>query len=72
MWETVKDLKNEIAEHNAKIMKFLADKQKLPEGFIEFKAHVRREAKKRELDSSIKTVKQIIVYAEEALAREAE
>ena len=70
MWSTIKDLEEEIEEYNAKIEKAKRAMDKLPKGFIDFKKHKKRTAKKTQLKSEIRTARQIIIYAKEAIANE--
>jgi len=65
MWQTIQDIEDEIKDLNARGSKAWNALQALA-----FKDHKKREAKRRELESEVKAVKQMIIYAKEAIRDE--
>jgi len=70
MWQTIKDIEKEIEVYNARVGEACKALSKLVNGYLDYGEHKCREAKRTALESEIKTVKQIIVYAKEAIDRQ--
>ena len=53
MWQTIDGIRSDIEGYEEKIKKARITIMALPHGFIDYKAHKRREAKRRKAESEI-------------------
>lgn len=67
MWQTIKDLKAEYETYRVRGSHAFAELQKIPTNFVDYPIYQKRQAKRRELESEINTVKQIMEYIKEAI-----
>jgi len=65
---TVEQIEKDITEFQNRIAKAKTDLAALPEGYLPFKQHKRREKQRRDLKSEIEHVNILIGYAREGIS----
>ena len=70
MWQTIDDLKAEMEAYRQRGSVAFVELQKIPTNFVDYPIYQKRQAKRRELEAEIDTVKQIMVYINKAIKRE--